>query len=85
MANQAQNRVKTGAIPANVPTERVKFYADAPDGTLNKLMVYKVHDLGHSIDLLNRFHKNGWKIRAAWHLFDNGKNMRLTVWKLEGI
>lgn len=82
MANQAQNQLKTGAIPANVPKERVKFYADAPDGTQNKLMVYKVHDLGHSVDLLNRFDAKGWKIRAAWHLFDNGNSVRLTVWKM---
>ncbi|MPR32387.1 hypothetical protein [Salmonirosea aquatica] len=82
MANQAQNRVKTGQNPANLPTERVKFYADAPDGTKNKLLVYKVHDLGHSIDLLNRFDSKGWNIRAAWHLFDNGNNVRLRVWKL---
>lgn len=85
MANQAQNQVKTGINSTNPPKERVKFYADAPDGTLNKLMVYKVHDLGHSIDLLNRFHKNGWKVRAAWHLFDNGKNMRLPFWLMEDI
>jgi hypothetical protein len=54
----------------NQPPERFKAYADPPDGTeKNKYIVYPTHDVDHSINLLLRMVKKGWKIRAAWHQF----------------
>lgn len=50
----------------------IKFYADAPDGTLNKYLCYKVKDIENSIDLLVRFKNNGWNVRRAYHHFENG-------------
>lgn len=52
--------------------ETIKFYADAPDGTKNKLLIYKVKDIENSIELLERFIGSGWQIRRAYHHFENG-------------
>jgi hypothetical protein len=52
--------------PKPQPLERFKAYADAPDGiTKNKYLVYPTHDVDHSINLLLRMVKAGWKVRAA--------------------
>ena len=59
------------------PKEKIAFYADCPDGQRNKLFTYKVHDLSHSIDILNKFKDNGFNFRKAYHTFGNGKNMAL--------
>ncbi len=61
------------------PKDQVRFYADDPDNTKNKLCCYPVYDLNHSLDLLNRFVNKGWKIRAAFHQFENGKNINLKI------
>lgn len=59
--------------------ERVKFYADAPDGTTkNKYMVYKVHDIKHALDLVNRMIADGWIIRAAYYENSFGLGTKLT-------
>lgn len=55
--------------------ELIKFYADAPDGIKNKLLQYRVKDLSHSLDLLQRFSKKGWKIRRAYHHLKSGKEI----------
>lgn len=57
--------------------ERFKAYADAPDGTKNKYIVYPTHDLDHSINLLIRMVKAGWKIRAAYHVFDDSRSIKI--------
>lgn len=61
------------------PLEKLAFYADCPDGQKNKRFTYSVHDLSHSVDLLNKFKAKGCHIRKAYHTFDNGKNMALDV------
>lgn len=61
------------------PLERVKCYADAPDGTQNKYLVYQSYDLDHSIDILNRLVSQGWKLRAAYHQFVNGKSVKVPI------
>lgn len=62
------------------PLEMVKFYADCKErGLTNKQFNYRTHDLSHSIDLLNRFVANGYKIRMAWHHFANGNQVKLKV------
>ena len=58
--------------------ETVKFYADAPDGTKNKLLCYKVKDISHSLDLLKRFKEKGWSIKRAYHHLESGKEIRIT-------
>lgn len=55
--------------------EQIKFYADAPDGLKNKFLCYDVKDISHSIDLLNRFSSKGWKIRTAYHHYQNGRQV----------
>lgn len=58
--------------------DRFKAYADAPDGvTKNKYLVYPTHDLEHSVDLLLRLVKSGWKIRAAYHEFADQRTIRI--------
>lgn len=66
------------------PLERVKCYADAPDGTLNKFLVYKTYDIDHSIDVLNRLVNQGWKVRAAWHQLENGNSLRIDSQMING-
>jgi hypothetical protein len=56
---------------------RVKFYADAPDGTKNKYMVYKCDDIEKAIELVKRFSSKGWTIRAAYFETDKGANVRI--------
>lgn len=57
--------------------EFIKFYADAPDGTKNKFLCYKVKDFDNSLDLLSRFLTKGWIIRTAYHHFENGKQVQI--------
>ena len=59
------------------PLERFKAYADAPDGTKNKYLVYPTHDIDHSINLLLRMVKAGWKIRAAFHELPDKRTIRI--------
>lgn len=59
------------------PKEKIGFYANCPDGTTNKLFTYKVYDLNHSIDMLNKFKSKGFEIKKAYHTFENGKNIKL--------
>lgn len=61
------------------PTEKLAFYADCPDGTRNKLFTYRVHNLSHSTDLLNKFRAEGFTFRKAYHTFANGRNIPLDV------
>lgn len=61
------------------PKEKLAFYADCPDGQKNKLFTYRVHDLSHSNDMLNKFRAKGCHIRKAYHTFDNGRNIALDV------
>lgn len=59
--------------------ERVKFYADAPDGiTKNKYMVYKVHDVKHALDLVNRMVVDGWVIRTVYYENSVGLGTKLS-------
>lgn len=44
----------------------LKFYADCPDGQLNKLFCYPVHDGKHAADLLARFASKSFRLRAAF-------------------
>ena len=58
--------------------ERFKAYADAPDGiTKNKYLVYQSHDIDHSINILTRLVESGWKVRAAYHAFADGRSVRI--------
>jgi hypothetical protein len=60
------------------PLERFKAYADAPDGTTkNKYIVYSTHDVDHSINLLLRMVKAGWKVRAAYHVFSDSRSIKI--------
>ena len=61
------------------PLEKLAFYADCPDGTKNKLFTYKVYDLSHSIDILNKFKAKGFLFRKAYYTLDNGRNIALDV------
>lgn len=61
------------------PKEKVSFYANCPDGTRNKLFNYKVHDLSHSMDILNKFKAKHFEIKKAYHTFSNGKNIKLDI------
>ena len=47
-------------------TERLKFYADTPQGTKNKLFTWNVSILRVQ-DALFRFFARSWTIRAAWY------------------
>ena len=44
----------------------LRFYADCPDGQINKLFTYPVHHGGHAFDLLRRFFARGFDVRAAF-------------------
>lgn len=45
---------------------KVKFYADTPRGELNKLFTWNVKNRHGADECIERFTKNGFKIRAAW-------------------
>lgn len=60
----------------NPPSCKLKFYADLNE-TKNKRFTYSVYDMSHSIDLLNKFVHDGWKIRMAYFEMENGKNVPL--------
>jgi hypothetical protein len=58
--------------------ERFKAYADAPDGIIkNKYLVYPTHDVDHSINLLLRMIRAGWKVRAAYHVFADSRSIKI--------
>ena len=60
------------------PLERFKAYADGPDKvTKNKYIVYPTHDVDHSINLLERMVRKGWKIRSAFHEFEDKRSVRI--------
>jgi hypothetical protein len=59
------------------PLSRAKCYADAPDGTKNKYLVFRSYDFSHSLDIFNRLTHKGWKIRAAFHQSPTGKSMKI--------
>lgn len=64
--------------PAATLPERFKAYADAPDGTTkNKYLVYQSHDIDHSINILIRLVNMGWRVRAAYHVFADGRAIRI--------
>lgn len=66
-------------LPPVALPERFKAYADAPDGiTKNKYIVYQTHDIDHSINLLIRMVDKGWKIRAAFHQFADGRSIKIS-------
>ena len=44
----------------------LKFYANCPDGQIDKLFTYPVHHGGHAFDLLRRFFAKGFDVRAAF-------------------
>jgi hypothetical protein len=70
--------VKTGATKPK-PDHKVSFYADCPDGERNKLHNYLIYDLSHAIDLLGRFKKKGYTIRAAYFKFPDDKQIRIPL------
>ena len=70
--------METPDLPKSQPLERFKAYADAPDGTTkNKYIVYSTHDIDHSINLLLRMVKAGWKVRAAYHVFSDSRSIKI--------
>jgi hypothetical protein len=70
--------METTNPPKSKPLERFKAYADAPDGTTkNKYIVYPTHDIDHSINLLLRMVKAGWKVRAAYHVFADSRSVKI--------
>ena len=49
---------------------KVKFYADCPDGTMNKLFVFKdIKTLDHAQDIVVKYIRKGYIIRAAFYQF----------------
>lgn len=45
----------------------LRFYADGPDGeTPNKLFSYPIHQGGHGADLLLRFLRRGFEVKAVF-------------------
>lgn len=66
------------------PKEKIAFYANCPDGQRNKLFTYKVHDLGNSVDLLNKFKARGFEIKKAYHTFDHGRNVAIPLATIDG-
>jgi hypothetical protein len=70
--------METPNLPKSQPLERFKAYADAPDRTTkNKYIVYPTHDIDHSINLLLRMVKAGWKVRAAYHVFADSRSVKI--------
>jgi hypothetical protein len=64
--------------PKTLLPERFKAYCDAPDGiTKNKYLVYQSHDIDHSINILLRLVGAGWKVRSAYHVFADGRSIRI--------
>ena len=49
-----------------VPSHKVKFYADTSQGGINKLFTFSVYDYSHAIDIIVKFKREGAKIRAAF-------------------
>jgi hypothetical protein len=49
---------------------KVKFYADCPDGTINKLFVFKdIKTLDHAKDIVIKYVRKGYIVRAAFYEF----------------
>ena len=48
-------------------TNKVKFYADLPDGQRNKLCTYSVHNYAHAIDIIVKYKREGAAIRKAYY------------------
>ena len=65
--------------PKALLPERFKAYCDAPDGiTKNKYFTYQTHDIDHSINLMMRLVESGWKVRAAYHQFADGRSVKVS-------
>ncbi len=47
--------------------ERLKFYADTPDGKKNKFFCWTINDILDLPARLNYFANKGYYIRAAWY------------------
>jgi transcriptional accessory protein Tex/SPT6 len=64
---------------------KVKFYADCPDGTNNKLFVYKnIKSLKHAKDILIKYIRKGYNIRSSYYEFLTNNGTMMNV-KLNGI
>lgn len=49
---------------------KVKFYADCPDGTVNKMFVFKdIKTLDHARDIVIKYVRKGYVVRAAFYEF----------------
>lgn len=60
------------------PLERFKGYGDSPDKKETNLrLTYKTHDIDHSINLMMRLIGKGWKIRSAYHEFEDKRSIRI--------
>ena len=58
-------------------TCKVKFYADTPDGQINKFFCYYVKNLTHACDLTAKFiQEKGFNIRSAWFNSPGGQSAR---------
>jgi hypothetical protein len=63
---------------------KIRFYADCPDGTKNKLFNFKdIKDLKHGQDILVKYLRKGYIIRASFYefldIFGNIQNVRINV------
>lgn len=47
--------------------ERLKFYADTPDGKKNKFFCWTIKDMFELGERLNYFTNKGYYIRSAWY------------------
>lgn len=61
------------------PNEQLKFYADSPDGNVNKYLVYPMYDLEHSFSTLGKFIQKGWRIKAAYHVYNDKRSMKIPL------
>jgi hypothetical protein len=69
----------------NDETCQVKFYADSPEGGINKLFTFPVHNYNHAIDIIMKFKRNGCKIRVAYFQAQGNKfNVKITAKAYEG-
>lgn len=57
----------TNTISSTEITERLKFYADTPEGERNKYFCWKISSIATLKDALWGFLDRGWNIRAAWY------------------
>jgi hypothetical protein len=71
-----------GQIKMEETRNKVKFYADCPDGTINKLFVYKnIKSLRHAKDILIKYIRKGYNIRSSYYEFlaNNGTMMNVRI------